>query len=66
MSGHDGACGRRDDLLLEINASDRVEENAGPLGTIFYGFSVLYCMTTSLAHGGEGLGTGGLPSARAL
>jgi 2-polyprenyl-3-methyl-5-hydroxy-6-metoxy-1,4-benzoquinol methylase len=47
-------------LLLEINASDRVEENAGPLGTIFYGFSVLYCMTTSLADGGEGLGTCGM------
>jgi 2-polyprenyl-3-methyl-5-hydroxy-6-metoxy-1,4-benzoquinol methylase len=47
-------------LLLEINASDRVEGNAGPLGTIFYGFSVLYCMTTSLADGGEGLGTCGM------
>jgi len=47
-------------LLLEINASGRVEENAGPLGTIFYGFSILYCMTTSLAHGGEGLGTCGM------
>jgi hypothetical protein len=26
-----------------------------------YGFSVLYCMTTSLAHGGAGLGTCGCP-----
>ena len=26
-----------------------------------YGFSVLYCMTTSLAEGGEGLDTLGLP-----
>jgi hypothetical protein len=27
------------------------------------GVSVLYCMTTSLAHGGAGLGTAGLPPA---
>jgi SAM-dependent methyltransferase len=52
----------RDDgiyVCLDINCSDRVEDNDGPLGTTFYGFSVLYCMTTSLAHGGEGLGTCG-------
>lgn len=46
-------------VCLDINCSDRVEENAGPLGTTFYGFSVLYCMTTSLARDGEGLGTCG-------
>lgn len=46
-------------VCLDINASDRVEENTGPLGTLFYGFSVHYCMTTSLAHGGAGLGTCG-------
>jgi 2-polyprenyl-3-methyl-5-hydroxy-6-metoxy-1,4-benzoquinol methylase len=45
---------------LDINCSEKVEENAGPLGAFFYGFSVLYCMTTSLAHGGEGLGACGL------
>lgn len=28
---------------------------------MFYGFSVTYCMTTSLANGGRGLGTCGLP-----
>ena len=32
-----------------------------PIATLLYGFSVLYCMTTSLAEGGEGLGTLGLP-----
>ena len=48
-------------LCLEINCSERLEENAGPLGALFYGFSVLYCMTSSLAGGGEGLGTVGLP-----
>ena len=31
---------------------------------MFYGFSVFYCMTTSLAHGGEGLGTCGMPEAK--
>jgi SAM-dependent methyltransferase len=46
-------------VCLDINASHRLEENAGPLGSLFYGFSVLYCMTTSLANGGEGLGTCG-------
>jgi hypothetical protein len=34
--------------------------DAGPLGAMFLSFSVLYCMTTSLAHGGVGLGTVGL------
>lgn len=47
-------------LCLDINCSDKLEENAGPLGALFYGFSLTYCMTTSLAQGGEGLGTVGL------
>jgi 2-polyprenyl-3-methyl-5-hydroxy-6-metoxy-1,4-benzoquinol methylase len=46
-------------VCLEVNASHNLEENAGPLGAMFYSFSVLYCMTTSLAHQGEGLGTAG-------
>jgi SAM-dependent methyltransferase len=50
-------------VCLDINASDRVEENIGPLGTVFYGFSMLYCMTTSLAAGGAGLGTCGFNEA---
>src|ERR1700759_2024625 len=48
-------------LCLEINCSDRTADNTGPIATLLYGFSVLYCMTTSLAEGGEGLGTLGLP-----
>ncbi len=44
-------------VCLDINCSDKLEENIGPLGAMFHGFSVLYCMTTSLAHHGEGLGT---------
>lgn len=51
-------------LCLEINCSDRPEENVGPIATLLYGFSVLYCMTSSLAHGGAGLGTLGLPESR--
>ncbi len=44
-------------VCVDINCSDKLEENTGPLGTFFYGASQLYCMTTSLANGGAGLGT---------
>lgn len=47
-------------VCLDINCSEDLEKNAGPLGAMFHGFSVLYCMTTSLANGGAGLGTVGL------
>jgi SAM-dependent methyltransferase len=50
-------------LWLEINCADDHADNAGPLATVLYGFSFLYCMTTSLAHGGAGLGTCGCPPA---
>jgi hypothetical protein len=46
-------------VCVDINASHRPEENTGPLAALFYGFSILYCMTTSPAHGGAGLGTCG-------
>ncbi|MFG2292106.1 methyltransferase domain-containing protein [Streptomyces sp. NPDC048603] len=54
----------RDDgdyLMLETNSRDRAEENLGPVASLMYGFSVFYCMTTSLADGGAALGTCGLP-----
>ena len=51
-------------LCLDINCADRLEQNAGTLGALFCGFSSLYCMTTSLANGGEGLGTCGLPESK--
>jgi 2-polyprenyl-3-methyl-5-hydroxy-6-metoxy-1,4-benzoquinol methylase len=51
-------------LMLEINCADRHEDNVGPLAAMFYGFSVFYCMTTSLASGGAGLGTCGMPEAK--
>jgi 2-polyprenyl-3-methyl-5-hydroxy-6-metoxy-1,4-benzoquinol methylase len=51
-------------LMLEMNSADDPDDNVGPLATLLYGVSVVYCMTTSLAHGGAGLGTCGLPGAR--
>ncbi len=48
-------------LWLEINCADDHADNRGPLATVMYGFSILYCMTTSLAHGGAALGTCGCP-----
>lgn len=55
-------------VCLDINCSDKLEENIGPLGALFHGFSVLYCMTTSLGGGGVGLGTLGFhePKVREL
>lgn len=44
-------------VCLDMNCSHNLEENAGPLGAMFHGFSVFYCMTTSLAWNGAGLGT---------
>ena len=48
-------------LLLEPNTQPGVEGNTGPMGTMRYGISVLYCMSVSLAAGGPGLGTCGTP-----
>jgi 2-polyprenyl-3-methyl-5-hydroxy-6-metoxy-1,4-benzoquinol methylase len=55
-------------VCLDTNCSDRLEENIGPLGAMLHGFSVLDCMTTSLARGGAGLGTLGFhePKVREL
>jgi SAM-dependent methyltransferase len=47
-------------LCLDINCSPQLEKNAGPLGALFFGSSVLYCMSVSLAHEGAALGTCGL------
>jgi ubiquinone/menaquinone biosynthesis C-methylase UbiE len=51
-------------VMLEMNSADDPDQNVGPLATLLYGVSIVYCMTTSLAHGGAGLGTCGLPGAR--
>jgi SAM-dependent methyltransferase len=51
-------------LCLEIASEERLEDNAGPMAALKFGFSVLYCMTTSLANGGAGLGTCGVHEGR--
>lgn len=53
-------------LVLEINSAERLEDNIGPLGAVKLGLSVMYCMTTSLAQEGAGLGTMGLPESKLL
>ena len=47
-------------LCLEINCSDKPEENQGPIGALLQSCSVLLCLTLSLAGNGKGLGTLGL------
>lgn len=47
-------------LWLEINSKDKPEDNFGQIGTLLYAMSVVYCMTTSLAEKGLGLGTLGM------
>ena len=44
-------------VCLDVNCSDKLEENTNPLGAMFHGVSVFYCMTTSLANNGAALGT---------
>jgi 2-polyprenyl-3-methyl-5-hydroxy-6-metoxy-1,4-benzoquinol methylase len=55
----DGVC-----LIQEISSGERLADNRGPAATVLYGFSVLHCLPQSLAAGGEGLGTCGLPEPR--
>lgn len=51
-------------LCLDSNCAESLDGNRGPIGSLFHGISVLYCMTTSLANGGAGLGTLGLHEPR--
>jgi 2-polyprenyl-3-methyl-5-hydroxy-6-metoxy-1,4-benzoquinol methylase len=45
-------------LMADIAASSDLAENVDhPFGPMLYTWSVTHCMTVSLAHGGEGLGT---------
>jgi len=55
----DGLC-----LLLEMNCAERLEQNTGPAAAMLYGTSVLYNLPVSLADGGPGLGTMGLPESK--
>jgi SAM-dependent methyltransferase len=51
-------------VCLDFNSAEKIEENAGPVGTFLYGSSIVYCMATALAEGGEGLGAAGLPESK--
>lgn len=51
-------------LWLEINSKDKPEDNFGQIGTLLYSWSIVYCMTTSLAENGLGLGTVGMPHSK--
>jgi 2-polyprenyl-3-methyl-5-hydroxy-6-metoxy-1,4-benzoquinol methylase len=51
-------------LCLEINPAHQLSGEPNPVGALLYGFSVLLCMTTSLAEGGAGLGTLGVDEAK--
>jgi 2-polyprenyl-3-methyl-5-hydroxy-6-metoxy-1,4-benzoquinol methylase len=44
-------------IWSEPNASAHAHENRNPIGRTFHAISPLHCMTVSLAHDGEGLGT---------
>jgi 2-polyprenyl-3-methyl-5-hydroxy-6-metoxy-1,4-benzoquinol methylase len=51
-------------VCVDINCSDRPEENLGPMAAVQYGLSLEYCLPVSLAGAGAGLGTLGLPERR--
>ena len=54
-------------LMLEMNCSPNLEANANAVGRFLYAVSTLYCMTTSLARDGAGIGAAmGEPKAREL
>lgn len=55
-------------LLVDIKAHDTLQDNItrNPMASLMYGISVLSCMSSALSEpGGAGLGTLGLPAARA-
>jgi 2-polyprenyl-3-methyl-5-hydroxy-6-metoxy-1,4-benzoquinol methylase len=54
-------------LVQEINVSHELSENLSPLGKMAYSISTLYCLTTSLANHGAGIGIAmGEPKTREL
>jgi SAM-dependent methyltransferase len=45
-------------LMIDFKFASAVEDNIGnPFAALYYGISVMHCMTVSLAYGGAGLGT---------
>ncbi|HEY2664054.1 MAG TPA: class I SAM-dependent methyltransferase [Candidatus Binataceae bacterium] len=54
-------------LMDELNVSANLEDNINNFARMLYSVSTLYCLTTSLAHGGAGIGAlMGEPKAREL
>ena len=51
-------------LAFDVRTEEEADANSGPLTLVRWGFSLLYCMSVSLAQGGEGLGTFGLTESR--
>ena len=51
-------------VCIEPATAETLEERVGLRGAFLYSASILYCMTTSLAQGGVGLGAHGLPESR--
>jgi SAM-dependent methyltransferase len=51
-------------LLLEIASPDRLEDADKLFGPLMYGASSFFCMTISLARGGQGYGICGLPEGK--
>jgi hypothetical protein len=43
--------------MVEPKSGDTLAENLNPMGAMMYSMSTLHCLTVSLAHGGEGIGT---------
>ncbi len=43
-------------LMMEPSVADDLEENINPRAALLYGVSAMFCMTQSLAEGGDGLG----------
>ena len=48
-------------VCLDVKCEKALEDNINPLAALRYGFSLLFCMSISLANGGEAHGTMGLP-----
>jgi 2-polyprenyl-3-methyl-5-hydroxy-6-metoxy-1,4-benzoquinol methylase len=48
-------------VCLDVKCEKALEDNINPRAALRYGFSLLFCMSTALANGGEAQGTMGLP-----
>ena len=44
-------------MMMEIAVGDTLADNLNTRGRMFYSVSTLHCLTVSLAHNGEGIGT---------